>query len=472
MGTTTETHTQGAGDSRPPALEEDVPVRGGLFLMLAAWLLVIEGIHALVTLLEDVMNGGDSWPTWAYVVVAAFAFGGAGTLYTSRRWGYFAAAALAAVAGFAVFPPFVGGFAIFSIVVLALLALGFRAMGSFEAIQLASAKLPWRLKLTVVQVVLAVVLFRVFLAVEFDLEWIRENWWNIVSKGLPLTLLISFLAIFLAIVLALFGALSRLSRNPVSFGIAGFYTSFFRGTPLLVQIFLIYFGLSEIGVRMRGTPLESVGGVLILDTVPAAVLAIGLNYGAYMTEIFRAGIQSVGHGQAEAADALGMSYGLRMRRIVLPQAIRVIIPPTGNEFIAMTKDSSLAFTIGALELFRRADLAGRADFRGFEAYLVAAAFYWILTGILTFFQVRLERKMSAGYVRAEATGAKVARKRTFLPKGTPVGDKVTFVQGAGAGMGGGAGGSLIIERDDGSTRSVGLDGVTSSLDDEDEEEQP
>lgn len=469
MATTSETREWGAGESRPPVLEDEVPVRGGIFLMLSAWVFVIQAIHALVALLEDIMNGGDNWPTWAYIAVAALAFAGAGALYTSRRVGYFAAAVLAVVAGFAVFPPFVAGFAVFAIVELTLLGLGYRAAGSFEAIQLASAKLPWRLKLTVVQVVLAVVLLRVFLAVEFDLEWIRENWWNIVSKGLPLTLLISFLAIILAIILALFGALSRLSRNPVSFGIAGFYTSFFRGTPLLVQIFLIYFGLSEIGVRMRGTPLEWFGDKLILGTVPAAVLAIGLNYGAYMTEIFRAGIQSVGHGQAEAADALGMSYGLRMRRIVLPQAIRVIIPPTGNEFIAMTKDSSLAFTIGALELFRRADLAGRADFRGFEAYIVAAAFYWILTGILTFFQVRLERKMSAGYVRAEATGAKVARKRTFLPKGAPVGEKVTFVQGAGAGMGGGAGGSLIIEQDDGSTRSVGLDGVTSTLDDEEEE---
>jgi polar amino acid transport system permease protein len=432
--------------------------------MLAAWVFAIEGLHALVTLLEDVMDGGDSWPTWAYGAVAVLGFAGAGALYTSQRWGYFSAIALAAVAGFAVFPPLVAGFAIFAVVELAFLALGYRAAGSFEAIQLASAKLPWRVKLIVVQAVLAIVLARIFLALEFDLEWMRENWWNIVSKGLPLTLFISVCAITLAIVLALFGALARLSHNPVSFGVAGFYTSFFRGTPLLVQIFLIYFGIAEIGVRMRGTPLEGMGSLLILPPVAAAILAIGLNYGAYMTEIFRAGIQSVGHGQAEAADALGMSYGLRMRRVVLPQAIRVIIPPTGNEFIAMTKDSSLAFTIGALELFRRGDLAGRADARNLEAFIVVAGVYWILTAILTFFQVRLERKMSAGYVRADATGAKVSRKRTFLPKGTPVGDKVTFVQGAGAGMGGGAGGSLIIEDDEGSTRSVGIDGTATTFD--------
>ncbi len=168
--------------------------------------------------------------------------------------------------------------------------------------------------------------------------------------------------IILAIIFALLGALARLSRSPVAFGVAGFYTSFFRGTPLLVQIFLIYFGVAEIGVRMRGTSLETLGNLITLDAIIAAILAIGLNYGAYMTEIFRAGIQSVGHGQAEAADALGMNYGQKMRRIVLPQAIRVIIPPTGNEFIAMTKDSApWRSSIGVLELFRRADLVGRED---------------------------------------------------------------------------------------------------------------
>lgn len=456
MASPTDTRERGPGMSRPPELEVEPPVRGGLFLMFAAWLLVIEGLHSLLTLIEDIMNGGDSWPTWAYVVIAALSFGGAAALYTSRRWGYYLAGLLALVAGFAVIPPFVGGFAVFAILEVALLAAGWRAVGSFEAIQLASAKLPWRAKLLLVQLVLAIGLVRLFLALELDLEWMRDNWWNIVSKGLPLTLWISVLAISLAIMLALFGALARLSRNPVGYGVAGFYTSFFRGTPLLVQIFLIYFGVGEIGVRMRGTPLEGLGSILILDVVPAAVLAIGLNYGAYMTEIFRAGIQSVGHGQAEAADALGMGYGLRMRRIVLPQAVRVIIPPTGNEFIAMTKDSSLAYTIGALELFRRADLAGREAFRTFEAFLIAAGMYWILTGILTFFQARLERKMSAGYVRAEATGAKTSRKMTFLPSA-----------GAG-GQGGGAGGVLTMTDEEGGSKTVGIDGTSTTLDDEED----
>ena len=430
--------------------------------MLAAWVFLLEGIHALIRTLEDTMNGGSSWPAWAYAAIAALSFSAGGVLFTSRRWAYFAAIGAAAVAGFVILPVPVGGFFVFGVIELALLGLGYRAAGSPEAIQLASAGTPWRAKLAVVQLAIAIVLIRVFLAVEFDLEWIREHWWNIVVDGLPLTLFMSLVAIILAIALALLGALARLSRNPVSYGVAGFYTSFFRGTPLIVQIFLIYFGLAEIGVRIRGTPLQAFGTIITLTPVVAGIVAIGLNYGAYMTEIFRAGIQSVGHGQAEAADALGMSYGQRMRRIVLPQAVRVIIPPTGNEFIAMTKDTALVFTIGALELFRRADLEGRADFRGLEAYIIVAGVYWALTGVLTFFQARLERKMGRGYVRTGDGGTKAtSRKRSYLPAPSGQPD-VTFFPGGHGGRGGGAGGSLMITDEDGTTRSRGIDGTSSS----------
>jgi polar amino acid transport system permease protein len=462
-----------AGISRPSSLLPSGDVgRRGMYLMVVAWIFLLEGIHALVRMLEDTMNEGSSWPVWSYVAIAATCFAAGGLLFTSRRWAFFVAIAAAAAAGFVFIPqPPVGGFAVFAVLELVFLALGFRAAGNPEAIQLASAGVPWRIKVSVVQVVIAIVLVRVFLAVEFDLTWIQEHWWNIVVKGLPLTLFMSVAAISLAIALALLGALARLSRNPVSYGVAGFYTSFFRGTPLIVQIFLIYFGLAEIGVRMRGTPLQAFGSVITLTPVIAGIVAIGLNYGAYMTEIFRAGIQSVGHGQAEAADALGMSYGLRMRRIVLPQAVRVIIPPTGNEFIAMTKDTALVFTIGALELFRRADLAGRADFRGLEAYIVAAAVYWILTGILTFFQSRLERKMGRGYVRTGDGGTKpTARKRSYLPVTADDEPPMTFIPGGHAGgRGGGAGGTIVVKEQDGSTRAYGIDGA---WDPNDGEERP
>jgi polar amino acid transport system permease protein len=204
----------------------------------------------------------------------------------------------------------------------------------------------------------------------------------------------------------LVGALGRLSTNPIAYGVSGFYTSFFRGTPLIVQIFLVVFALPVI-VENLGLP-EGVEDRLTLDAIVGATLAIGLNYGAYMTEIFRAGIQSVGHGQSEAAEALGMTYRQRMRRVVLPQAIRVIIPPTGNEFIAMLKDTALVsfagVTVAQAEIFRRADLLGKSDFRPLEAYILAAGMYWALTAIFTFFQSRLERRVGKGYVREEIRG--------------------------------------------------------------------
>jgi polar amino acid transport system permease protein len=144
------------------------------------------------------------------------------------------------------------------------------------------------------------------------------------------------------------------------------------------------------------------------------IVVLGLNYGAYMTEIFRAGIQSVSHGQSEAAEALGMSYRQKMRRVVLPQAFRVVIPPTGNEFIAMMKDTALVSVLGqsieSMELFRRAQLLGNRDVRPLEALITAAALYWALTAVFTFFQSRLERRMSKGYVRTVA-GPR-ARERT------------------------------------------------------------
>jgi polar amino acid transport system permease protein len=150
-------------------------------------------------------------------------------------------------------------------------------------------------------------------------------------------------------------------------------------------------------------------------------LALGFNYGAYMTEIFRAGIQSVGHGQGEAADALGMTYRQKMRRVVLPQAIRVIIPPTGNDFIAMLKDTALVglagTTVEQSEIFRRAELAGREAFRPLEAFLLAAAMYWALTAVFTFFQSRLELRLSKGYVRADAPGSSTGRRKFLFMKG-------------------------------------------------------
>lgn len=267
------------------------------------------------------------------------------------------------------------------------------------------ARLPFSAKLTIVWLGIFIVLGGFFAAAAFDTDWMLGKF-RYVSGGLRYTMTIAVAGIALAIAMALIGALGRLSRNALAFGLSGFYTSFFRGTPLIVQMFLIYLALPQVGVNLEasfpGLP-SSLSDVLTLDAAVAGVLALGLNYGAYMTEIFRAGIQAVGHGQGEAAEALGMTYRQKMRRIVLPQAFRIIIPPTGNEFIAMMKDSALVSFLGAsattAELFRRAQLMGKKDFKSLEALLLAAGLYWALTAIFTYFQGRLERRLSKGHVR-------------------------------------------------------------------------
>jgi polar amino acid transport system permease protein len=194
--------------------------------------------------------------------------------------------------------------------------------------------------------------------------------------GAGLTVLVSALSILLAIVLAILGALGRLSTNPIPNGIASFYISLIRGTPLLVQIFIWYLGLPQLGI--------------ILQPLTAGILALGVNYGAYMTETFRAGIQAIGKGQREAAQALGMGGAQTFRRIVVPQAFRIVIPPIGNDFIAMMKDSSLVYIMGVWELTFRAQKIGRQNFRTMETFLIAAAFYWLLTVVFQFLQGKLE----------------------------------------------------------------------------------
>ena len=270
-----------------------------------------------------------------------------------------------------------------------------------EALEIRSSRVPFRLKLAVVWGVILLLLVALFAAAGFDTAWMRENA-SFTAKGITWTIVIAVLSILLASILALLGALGRLSHNAIAVGVTGFYTSFFRGTPLIVQLFLIYLALPQIGLAFG----DFWADLLTLDVLTAGVIALGLNYGAYMTEIFRAGIQSVDHGQAEAAEALGMTYRQKMRRVILPQALRVIIPPAGNDFIAMMKDTALISFLGAtvaqMEIFRRAQLVGRADFRNLEALIIAALIYWGLTTVFQYFQLKLEQRLSRGYVRGTA----------------------------------------------------------------------
>jgi len=214
-----------------------------------------------------------------------------------------------------------------------------------------------------------------------DPDWLRRNS-PFILQGTQTTVIICVSSIILATALALVGSVSRLSGNVVVNSVASLYVSLIRGTPLLVQILFIYLALPQLGIVLP--PLE--GGIL----------ALGLNYGAYMTEIFRAGIQAVPRGQREAAQALGMKERLIMRRIVMPQAIRIVVPAIGNEFIAMIKDSSLLSVVAVTELLWRARRVGVRDFETLQALLVAAVVYWTLTILFSFFQERLERRMARG----------------------------------------------------------------------------
>lgn len=200
--------------------------------------------------------------------------------------------------------------------------------------------------------------------------------------GAALTLFICIVSIALSFVVALMAALARLSKSGLAVGIATFYISFFRGTPLLLQILLIYKGLPEIGI--------------IISAIPASIIALTLCYGAYMAEIFRAGIQAVPEGQREAGRAMGLSDARVMRLIVLPQAIRLIIPPTGNQFIAMLKDSSLVSVLGAWELMYLAQKYGRQEYRIMEMLITAALIYWGLSAMFELIQARIEKHYGKG----------------------------------------------------------------------------
>jgi polar amino acid transport system permease protein len=212
-----------------------------------------------------------------------------------------------------------------------------------------------------------------------DLDFIG-TWGPFILGGVGITILVCVASIFFATVIALIGAVARLSSNPIIYAIASLYVSIVRGTPLLVQIFIVYFALPQVNV--------------VLDAIPAGIIALSFNYGAYMTEIFRAGIQAVPPGQREAAHALGMPERLLMRRIVMPQAVRIVIPAIGNEFIAMIKDSALVSIIAVRELLWRARRVGTQNFRTLEAFLIAALVYWILTILFSVLQERLERRMA------------------------------------------------------------------------------
>jgi cystine transport system permease protein len=210
-------------------------------------------------------------------------------------------------------------------------------------------------------------------------ELIRESLGPLLSGTLRGTIPLTVISFVLGLLLAVVIALMRLSPVRLISAPARFYVSVIRGTPLLLQLFIIYYGLPSIGAAV--------------DPFPSACLAFTLNVGGYASEVVRAAILSVPRGQSEAALTVGMNYPTTLRRIVLPQATRVAVPPLSNTLISLVKDTSLASTIQVTELFRKAQELAAPTYEFFTLYAVAAAYYWVICLALSFSQARLETRL-------------------------------------------------------------------------------
>ncbi|KIL52588.1 cysteine ABC transporter permease [Jeotgalibacillus alimentarius] len=213
------------------------------------------------------------------------------------------------------------------------------------------------------------------------IDW--ELFWSsigpMVEGGIRNTIPLTLFSFTFGLILALLTALARLSGNKVLSGIARVYVSAIRGTPLLVQLFIVFFGLPDLGIT--------------LDPFPSAVIAFSLNVGAYASEIVRASILSVPKGQWEAGYTIGMTYPQTLRRIILPQATRVSIPPLSNSFISLVKDTSLASQILVVELFRKSQEIAARTYDFLQLYITAAILYWIVCFVLSLVQDRIEKKL-------------------------------------------------------------------------------
>lgn len=205
----------------------------------------------------------------------------------------------------------------------------------------------------------------------------------LLEKAVLVTLALGLSSFFLGCALGLLIALARISPFKPLRWLAFSYVSVFRGTPLLIQILLIYFGLPSYGI--------------VIGPIPAALLALTLFAAAYLSENFRSGILAVDKGQWEAAWAMGMGYWKTLFRVVLPQAFRIALPPMGSRLIGLMKDTSLASTVTVVELTRVAEQIGATTFRYMEMFLIVGAVYWLINQVLTILQTWLESRLSRRY---------------------------------------------------------------------------
>jgi len=240
-------------------------------------------------------------------------------------------------------------------------------------------------------------------AVFWNYVWPLTAFQNpLIRNGLIATIVVSIIAQTMGVIFGLFAALGKMSKFHLFRWLAEAYIWYFRGTPLLVQMALLFFGLGV--THVYDFPDITWGFLTITGAIQAGTLALGINEGAYMAEIIRAGIESIDPGQMEAAKSLGMKYSLAMRRIVLPQATKVIIPPLGNEFNNMMKTTSLMEIISAGELFFAFNQINARLFKPFELFIAASLYYLFMTTIWSFIQARIEAGLGErkGTVRSES----------------------------------------------------------------------
>jgi polar amino acid transport system permease protein len=250
---------------------------------------------------------------------------------------------------------------------------------------------PFRAKVWLTWLGLLVLLLWLFLSLHLDLGFARQKLPYLLGirltpdgfiQGAALTLFVTACSMVCAFVVALLTAAGRMSNNPVGFGIATFYASLFRGTPLLVQVLIFYLALPQVGI--------------VLGALSAGIMALSLNYGAYLAETIRSGMMGVPPGQREAAMALGLPGWLIVWKITGPQAIRLIIPPAGAQFISMLKDSSLVSILGLWELNFLAQSYARSSYHYMEMLICAAIIYWMMSIVFELVQHRLELRFGRG----------------------------------------------------------------------------
>lgn len=253
----------------------------------------------------------------------------------------------------------------------------------------------------------AIIIILIYMYVTFFTNEDYYDAFAFIITGLAVTVSISIISYIIALFLGLLAGLGRISRNLVFRNIATFYVEVIRGVPMLVLIFYVAFvlvptsieSLQKLGIGIQDIGLENIGQILAslepqnFSFYWRAVIALSITYGAFLAEIFRAGIESIEKGQMEAARSLGMSYGQAMRAIILPQAIRNVLPALGNDFVAMVKDSSLVSVLAVRDITQIARLFAGRSFRFREAYTILTVLYLTLTIILSLGVRILERRM-------------------------------------------------------------------------------